>query len=119
MNPTDTNQASEDDLKLYLHEMHQRIMGDYDGDPYEEHPYQDESKSYFWEDEAKNLSELIRTEKLKLLAEVRERVVGEDEKLHYINADADPDDYLVSERKARNALRAEQLEMITKLEAEL
>lgn len=74
-NPTDTNQASEDDLKQYLHEMHHRIMGDYDGDPYEEHPYQDEAKPYFWEGEAKRLQQLIRTEKLKLLAEVREQQI--------------------------------------------
>ena len=76
MSSTDTNQASEDELKQYLHEMHQRIMGDYDGDPYEEHPYQDETKPYFWEDEAKRLQQLIRTEKLKLLAAVRMHAEG-------------------------------------------
>jgi hypothetical protein len=114
-NPTDTNQASEDDLKQYLHEMHHRIMGDYDGDPYEEHPYQDESKSYFWEDEAKNLSELIRTEKLKLLAEVRERVVGEYE-TEYSNLDGDAGYW---EKHGRNGMREKQIDALAKLEAEL
>ncbi len=57
---------------------------------------------------------IIRTEKLKLLAEVRERVVGEDESAY-------------SEDRTRyfehifhqNNLRAEQRNKLTKLEAEL
>ena len=112
---TDTNQASEDDLKLYLHEMHQRIMGDYDGDPYEEHPYQDETKPYFWEDEARKLLALIRAEKLKLLAEVRERVVGEND---YQPGNPAPD--LVEHNQlVRDGLRFEQRVELNKLEAEL
>ena len=129
-----SNQASEDELKQYLHEMHHRIMGDYDGDPDEEHPYQDETKPYFWEDEAKRLQQLIRTEKLKLLAEVRERVVGEDEKLvipDYPSTD-DEGEPLYSKRAAkegrkqvtaryhtRKELRNDQRTELTKLEAEL
>ena len=56
---------------------------------------------------------LIRTEKLKLLAEVRERVVGEDEP-HY-----DSDRTTQNAQRQRNLLRAEQLAELTKLEAEL
>ena len=56
-NPTDTNQASEDELKAIALWSQDR-----------------ESKEAA-------LEALIRTEKLKLLAEVRERVVGEDEGL--------------------------------------
>ena len=54
---------------------------------------------------------IIRTEKLKLLAEVRERVVGEDTTYegHTMN-------WAVEHH---NHLRAEQREQLTKLEAEL
>ncbi len=56
--------------------------------------------------------ELIRTEKLKLLAEVRERVVGSLEP-HTENG-------LLPDRvDRRNQLRTEQLDVLTKLEAEL
>jgi hypothetical protein len=50
---------------------------------------------------------IIRTEKLKLLAEVRERVVGEDQ----------PD--IGDSSHERNILRREEREALTKLEAEL
>ena len=49
----------------------------------------------------------IRTEKLKLLAEVRERVVGEDQ----------PD--IGDSSHERNILRREEREALAKLEAEL
>lgn len=78
--------------------------------------------------------ELIRTEKLKLLAEVRERVVGEDEKLvipDYPKTD-DEGEPLYSKRAAkegrkqvtaryhtRKELRNDQRTELTKLEAEL
>ena len=63
---------------------------------------------------------LIRTEKLKLLAEVRERVVGRNQSLPkrgYIN----PDIYVevLHTVEGRNSLRAEQKNLLTKLEAEL
>ena len=57
---------------------------------------------------------LIRTEKLKLLAEVRERVVGGDEdRNHRYN-----ENWKV-EVDAQNYLRKEQRTALTKLEAEL
>ena len=51
--------------------------------------------------------ELVRTEQLKLLAEVRERVVGEDQ----------PD--IGDSSHERNILRREEREALNKLEAEL
>ena len=59
------------------------------------------------------LLNLIRTEKLKLLAEVRERVVGEDKKPTGSMTG------LITTDTARNELRAEMRNELTKLEAEL
>lgn len=58
---------------------------------------------------------LIRTEKLKLLAEVRERVVGEYE-TEYSNLDGDAGYW---EKHGRNGMREKQIANLTKLEAEL
>ena len=55
---------------------------------------------------------LIRTEKLKLLAEVRERVIGENEP--EVNT---PKPEIGN--MARNRLREAQTDLLTKLEAEL
>lgn len=68
-----------------------------------------------------NIESLIRTEKLKLLAEVRERVVGEDETRipadggPFTNTTDKPNHYIT----LRNANRADQRAALTKLEAEL
>lgn len=59
------------------------------------------------------LQSLIRTEKLKLLAAVRERVVGEDKKPTGSMTG------LITIDTARNELRAEMRNELTKLEAEL
>lgn len=61
----------------------------------------------------KSIKHLIRTEKLKLLAEVRERVVGEDEKTHQLES---PVWNFIG---GQNALRKEQRDELNKLEAEL
>ena len=62
-----------------------------------------------------NIESLIRTEKLKLLAEVRERVVGEND---YQPGNPAPD--LVEHNQlVRDGLRFEQRVELTKLEAEL
>ena len=58
---------------------------------------------------------IIRTEKLKLLAEVRERVVGEDESL--TGYELNPTKAI--SLSARNKQRAEQRAELTKMEAEL
>jgi len=62
-----------------------------------------------------NIESLIRTEKLKLLAEVRERVVGESD---YQPGNPAPD--LVEHNQlVRDGLRFEQRVELNKLEAEL
>ena len=92
MSKADTNQASEDDdLDLQL-----RMIIAYarDGDP-------KEPKDTY----VQQIIDLIRTEKLKLLAEVRERVVGEYSKY--------PSHYTLSD------VLHDQREALAKLEAEL
>ena len=63
----------------------------------------------------KELEAIIRTEKLKLLAEVRERVVCEYE-TEYSNLDGDAGYW---EKHGRNGMREKQIAELTKLEAEL
>ena len=67
----------------------------------------DETEYFDVESVVDDVISLIRTEKLKLLAEVRERVVGEDQ----------PD--IGDSSHERNILRREEREALTKLEAEL
>ena len=94
----------------------------------------DETEYFDVESVVDDVISLIRTEKLNLLAEVRERVVGEDEKLvipDYPNTD-DEGEPLYSKRAAkegrkqvtaryhtRKELRNDQRIKLTKLEAEL
>ena len=60
----------------------------------------------------KRIMQLIRTEKLKLLAEVRERVVGEDLPL--------PEEIMAQTgTRLYNKIKSEEREELTKLEAEL
>ena len=72
-------------------------------------------------DSVEEVLALIRTEKLKLLAEVRERVVGEDETRipadggPFTNTTDKPNHYIT----LRNANRADQRAALDKLEAEL
>ena len=97
MNSTDTNQASEDKLK-------QRFATLFYDDNYE---FMLSKPDLFDVGAIDEAVELIRTEKLKLLAEVRERVIGESQ----------PD--IGDSSHERNILRLEQRELLTKLEAEL
>ena len=107
-NPTDTNQASEDELKERIGNLH---AYNYEGDDVTVKVMVDE---YILESIAKFVESIIRTEKLKLLAEVRERVVGEDEcRNHRYNKN------WKLEVNAQNYLRKEQRVELTKLEAEL
>ena len=66
---------------------------------------------------------LIRTEKLKLLAEVRERVVGEDDEqsLRELSRDIayEVATVLFEINTTRNVLKREQRESLEKMEAEL
>ena len=65
-----------------------------------------------------NIESIIRTEKLKLLAEVRERVVGEDKPLQGKYRASGLMSYDMTNHY-ENSLRAEQRAVLTKLEAEL
>ena len=111
MSSTDTNQASEDEIRDLL-----RIIDIESGD---------EPDSYWIDDNSIEkataaIQAYIRNEKLKLLAEVRERVVGRNQSLPK-RGDFDPDIHVevIHRVEGRNALRAEQLKSLTKLEAEL
>ena len=44
----------------FLASMHNKIMGDYDGDPTEEHPYQDAGKTWFWNSYAYELAQFVK-----------------------------------------------------------
>jgi hypothetical protein len=64
------------------------------------------------------VKQIIRTEKLKLLAEVRQRVVGEDEPLQGKYRASGLMSYDMTNHY-ENSLRAEQRAVLTQLEAEL
>ena len=96
-----SNQASEDELKKRIGNLH---AYNFDGDDVTVKVMVDED---ILESIAKFVKAIIRTEKLKLLAEVRERVIGESQ----------PD--IGDSSHERNILRLEQRELLTKLEAEL
>lgn len=97
---TDTNQASEDELVTEVTDILNNNL----------HPSCECHECVItWSDSAAIplVVKLIRTEKLKLLAEVRERVVGEEQ----------PD--IGDSSHERNILRREEREVLAKLEAEL
>lgn len=66
-----------------------------------------------------NIIDLIRTEKLKLLAEVMERVVGEDVELNSFEIPVHEAEFVITSVTQQNHLRADQRTALTKLEAEL
>ena len=105
-NPTDTNQASEDELREQLADKLEWYSR------YRERGQDDDMDRAF-----DGILAFIRTEKLKLLAEVRERVVGEDEKPDSLSANKNSKKNLRPMYK--NQLRAEQRIALTQLEAEL
>lgn len=100
---TDTNQASEDELR---EKINSALFAD-------DFPILNDIEK----DAVDRILDIIRTEKLKLLAEVRERIVGEDESPENIppTMSAEYHNYV----HAQNKLRDEQRYSLTKLEAEL
>ena len=106
MSNTDTNQASEDIVDSILSTLGivDRESGNRPG-------------------QIQVVKQIIRTEKLKLLAEVRERVVGENEPNvrdgDYERFTINQLERLIPIRQRINYLRAEQRKALTKLEAEL
>ena len=100
-NTQDTNQASEDELLNELRMLYaRRISSNF-------------SIAEYMLETRQLIQKLVRTEKLKLLAEVRERVVGEDKKPTGSMTG------LITIDTARNKLRAEMRNELIKLEAEL
>ena len=124
-----SNQASEDKLRT-LDDILSQAFTDGASDTM----WQNDKHVEIFATAKKELQSLIRTEKLKLLAEVMERVVGEDEKLvipDYPKTD-DEGEPLYSKRAAkegrkqvtaryhtRKELRNDQRTELAKLEAEL
>jgi len=105
-NTTDTNQASEDRLRKDIEHIILTWSSEISGQPREKlHPETDQFVI--------RLIDLIRTEKLKLLAEVRERVVDKPAGNH--NADSLLERDVLIYNQATAYLRTE----LTKLEAEL
>ena len=108
---TDTNQASEDELRKKIRDEVMEHGIDVSGFRVGKSP-----------DEATDsIMQLIRTEKLKLLAEVRERVVGENQHSEHKEWDCPcgATHSFTEEWHATNRLRDEQRAALTKLEAEL
>ena len=105
-NPTDTNQTSEDRLSEIF-----RNLSVLRPSPKSQTELAEYNRTT--DDARTSIQALIRTEKLKLLAEVRERVVGEDKKPTGSMTG------LITTDTARNELRAEMRNELTKLEAEL
>ena len=104
MSSADTNQASEDELREQLADKLEWYSR------YRERGQDDDMDRAF-----DDILALIRTEKLKLLAEVRKRVVGEND---YQPGNPAPD--LVEHNQlVRDGLRFEQRVELNKLEAEL
>lgn len=98
-NTTDTNQASEGQLRTL-----DEILSQAFTDGASSTMWQDERHIEIFATAKKELLAIIRTEKLKLLAEVRERVVGEPSEL---------------DSNGRYNLKVEQRAALNKLEAEL
>ena len=96
---TDTNQASEDELTYGVD------LGIPGGDFTALSIKKGSTLFTFTGDEAVAIIDVIRTEKIKLLAEVRERVIGEDE--------PGVTNIMIA------AEHAKQIDALTKLEAEL
>ena len=118
-NPTDTNQASEDELRAIIERYVDRaaVLANQDGTSFN-------NKHLLKLDMATAIETIIRTEKLKLLAEVRERVVGGRLDLRTFASDLEVKPDLetavwVMGKDRHNELIDKQREALTELEAEL
>ena len=125
MSKPDTNQASEEELEFIV-----SGYRDINGNKFAQVTAKCKCGRGGWVrlEKHPDVQSLIRTEKLKLLAEVRERVVGEpipddwDDDIddmtkwkYYTGYKSNADDFVAG----YNRSRAERLEQLTKLEAEL
>ena len=111
MSKPDTNQASEDELKAIIEWYVDRtaVLAKQDGTSFN-------NKHLLKLDMGTAIETLIRTEKLKLLAEVRERVIGED-----LPPDVAADSGIGYSRQqfAINMCKAGQRTQLAKMEVEL
>ena len=105
-----TNQASEDELRDELYDL--AFLTGADSETGER------TLAFIASELAEYVQAIIRSEKLKLLAEVRERVVGEDKPLQGKYRASGLMSYDMTNHY-ENSLRAEQRAVLTKLEAEL
>lgn len=103
-----TSQASEDELSLEIDYYIDDIRYN------NEVPFDERLESA-----KKSIKHLVRTEKLKLLAEIRERVVGEDVELNSFEMPVHEAEFVITSVTQQNHLRADQRTELTKLEAEL
>lgn len=111
-----TNQASEDELTKIIDKVY--LFGMNGGLGYEK--FDNELSP---NDAKAAIQALIRTEKLKLLAEVRERVVGEDydipAEMEKVGRDFQKLDAIAKTGGLLNKFKADLRTKLTKLEAEL
>ena len=132
MSKSDTNQTSEDELGEILKQSYKHIAYSSIATLPAELKYYylktaqtlDYEKEFNYTKAA--IESLIRTEKLKLLAEVRERVIGEDDvfvDLPIVDGTGKTisivDRSFTTYMVVKNQLRAEQRTKLTKMEAEL
>lgn len=108
MSKPNTNQASEDELSVEIDSYIDDIRYN------NEVPFDERLESA-----KKSIKHLFRTEKLKLLAEVRERVVGEDVTLNSFEIPVYEEEFVIISVTQQNRLRADQRISLAKLEAEL
>ena len=114
MSKPDTNQASEDELEHEIDDIVHDALGEVFCHDCEHPRCLNKVKLY-----KKAIQTLIRTEKLKLLAEVRERVVGEDVTLNSFEIPVYEGGFVITSVTQQNNLRADQRILLDKLEAEL
>ena len=127
MSKPDTNQASEDELREVVRDGLSNHTGEFVNPWIFRKSYSHEELTDMLDDIMaserlfKNLQSFIRTEKLKLLAEVRERVVGENQHSEHKEWDCPcgATHSFTEEWHATNRLRDEQRTALAKLEEEL
>ena len=119
--PTDTNQASEDELYNIIRTLAYDAMES--GVDNSKHGYIYNAIDELLPTAKAAIQSAIRTEKLKLLAEVRERVIGEDydipAEMEKVGRDFQKLDAIAKTGGLLNKFKADLRTKLTKLEAEL
>lgn len=102
----ETSSPSREELekqcKQLLDKFH-KARGDWSGDPWEEHPYQDASKPWFFEDDTKELADFILAREAGIRAEAEENLLYD---LYYAVEHGSLAEKLILEKlKARGATK--------------